>query len=59
VAYAARNKTKNHPQWGILGSSAPKKKAQGYCLNNRGKPFTIRMGLSRNKRKINTAFPQP
>lgn len=59
VAYAARNKTKDHPQWGILGPSAPKKKAQGYCLNNRGKPFTIRMGLSRSRRKINTAFPQP
>ncbi len=59
VAYAARNKTKNHPQWGILGPSAPKKKAQGYCLNNRGKPFLIRMGLSRNHRRINTAFPQP
>jgi hypothetical protein len=59
VAYAARNKTKDHPQWGILGPSAPKKKSQGYCLNNRGKPFTIRMGLTRNHRRINTAFPQP
>jgi len=59
VAYAAQNKTKDHPQWGILGPSAPKNKAQDYCLNNRGRPFTIRMGFSRNHRRINTAFPQP
>ena len=59
VVYAARNKAKDHPQWGILGPSAPHKKVQDYCLDDRDKPFTIRMGLTRNQRRIITAFPQP
>ncbi len=59
VVYAARNKTKDHPQWGILGPSAPHKNAQNYCLGDKGRPFAIRMGLTRNQRRINTAFPQP
>jgi len=57
--FAARNKTKDHYQWGILGASAPAKNTAGYCLAHDGRPFTIRMGLSRNQRSIVTAFPQP
>ena len=59
VVYAARNKTKDHHQWGILGPSAPQKNTQNYCIDDKGNPLTIRMGLSRNQRKIITAFPQP
>ncbi len=59
VVYAARNKTKKHHQWGILGPSAPKNNAKGFCLDRNSKPFPIRMGLTRNQRRITTAFPQP
>jgi hypothetical protein len=59
VVYAASNRTKKHHQWGILGPSAPQKNAKGFCLDKNGKPFTIRMGLTRNHRRITTAFPQP
>lgn len=59
IVFAARNKTKKHRQWGILGPSAPKRNAKGFCLGNDGRPFTIRMGLTRNQRRITTAFPQP
>ncbi len=59
VVFAARNKTRKHHQWGILGPSAPQKNANGFCLDRNGRPFTIRMGLTRNQRRITTAFPQP
>jgi len=59
VTYAASHSTGKHPQWGILGQSAPKPNKQGYCLLNNGKPFSIRMGLVKNNKRVNTAFPQP
>lgn len=59
VIYAATHSTGKHPQWGILGDSAPKVNDEGYCLQNNGKPFSIRIGLIKGGSKVNTAFPQP
>lgn len=59
IVYAANHFSEKHPQWGILGISAPAAQNNGFCLRTDGKPFTIRMGLVHNRRKVNTAFPQP
>jgi len=59
VIYAATHSTGKHPQWGILGQSAPKADSLGYCLQTNGQTFTIRMGLNKRKTSVNTAFPQP
>lgn len=59
VIYAATHSSDNHPQWGILGQSAPKADSKGYCLQTDGKAFTIRMGLIKGGTQVNTAFPQP
>ncbi len=59
VVYAANHSTGKHPQWGILGKSAPKANSKGYCLQDNGKPFTIRMGMIKRGSRVNTAFPQP
>ncbi len=59
IIYASSHSTGKHRQWGVLGQSAPKAMEKGYCLLNNGKPFTIRMGLTRQKTGVNTAFPQP
>lgn len=48
----------DHPAWGSLGPSAPAAGADGYCLDHRGQPFPIRMGLFDDGR-VNTAFPSP
>jgi hypothetical protein len=57
VVYAATHSTGKHPQWGILGASAPKAKSQGYCLKSNGNPFDIRMGMPKKDTRVNTAFP--
>jgi hypothetical protein len=59
ISYAASHSTGKHPQWGILGESAPKANSAGYCLQTNGKAFTIRMGLIKRGTRVNTAFPQP
>ncbi|MET0405960.1 MAG: EndoU domain-containing protein [Cystobacter sp.] len=55
ILYAANNQTGPHSAWGVLGPSAPKTGGHQYCLDSKGKPFTIRMGLTRSD--VNTAFP--
>jgi hypothetical protein len=61
VLYAWRNQTGAHPAWGVLGPSAPDggSEADGYCRDDRGRPFEIRIGTiqRRGQDAINTAFP--
>lgn len=57
IDHAFKNQTGPHPQWGVLGNSAPSDNAEGYCLTTDGKPFQIRMGLIDGDSKVNTAFP--
>ncbi|WP_395678330.1 EndoU domain-containing protein [Inquilinus sp.] len=61
VLYAYRNQTGDHPAWGVLGPSAPDGGSQGdgYCRDDRGRPFEIRIGTIRRRGEdaINTAFP--
>ena len=45
-----------HPAWGYLGPSAPAGGTDGFCLDDRGQAFEIRMGLFGDGR-VNTAFP--
>jgi hypothetical protein len=59
IIYAATHSTGRHPQWGVLGKSAPEADSAGYCLQTNGKAFTIRMGLIKRGTRVNTAFPQP
>ncbi len=59
ILYAAKHNIGRHPQWGVLGKSAPKANSAGYCLQTDGKVFTIRMGLIKQGTRVNTAFPQP
>jgi hypothetical protein len=56
IQYAATHVERNHPQWGKLGPSAPKHNGDGYCVDDNGDPFEIRMGLLSDGR-VNTAFP--
>lgn len=66
VLYAYRNQTGDHPAWGVLGPSAPGRAApdggsqgDGYCRDDLGRPFEIRIGTIRRRGQdaINTAFP--
>jgi hypothetical protein len=66
VLYAYRNQTGDHPAWGVLGPSAPEEatpdsgsQGDGYCRDDRGRPFEIRIGTIRRRGEdaINTAFP--
>lgn len=63
VLYAYRNQTGDHPAWGVLGPSAPVpdggSQRDGYCRDDRGRPFEIRIGTIRRRGQdaINTAFP--
>ena len=59
IIYAATHSTGRHPQWGVLGESAPKANSTGYCLQTNGESFIIRMGLIKRGMRVNTAFPQP
>lgn len=59
VVYAATHISSKHPQWGILGLSAPETNNAGYCLQYNGMAFMIRMGLINQGTQVNTAFPQP
>lgn len=61
VLYAWRNQTGAHPAWGVLGPSAPDggSEGDGYCRDDRGRPFEIRIGTiqRRGQDAVNTAFP--
>ena len=66
VLYAYRNQTGEHPAWGVLGPSAPDGAApgggsqgNGYCRDDRGRSFEIRIGTiqRRGQDAVNTAFP--
>jgi hypothetical protein len=59
VIYAATHSSGDHPQWGILGPSAPEADSADYCLQTNGEVFSIRMGLIKQGTRVNTAFPQP
>lgn len=56
IHYTSTRTTRPHPAWGKIGRSAPAPTADGYCLDDRGQPFEIRLGFLRDGR-INTAFP--
>lgn len=58
IHYAATHVERDHPQWGKLGPSAPERAQDddGYCRNDGGDPFEIRIGLLADGR-VNTAFP--
>jgi hypothetical protein len=58
IHYAATHVERDHPQWGKLGPSAPEQAQEndGYCRNDGGDPFEIRIGLLADGR-VNTAFP--
>lgn len=58
IHYAATRVERDHPQWGKLGPSAPEQTHDddGYCVDDNGDPFEIRMGLLSDGR-VNTAFP--
>lgn len=56
IVYAVTHQVGPHPQWGVLGPSAPQAGAAGYCLDSTGSAFEIRMGLLQNG-DVNTAFP--
>ncbi|MGK9170661.1 EndoU domain-containing protein [Inquilinus limosus] len=61
ILYAYRNQTGAHPAWGVLGPSAPVEGGpqDGYCRDDRGRPFEIRLGTiqRRGQTAVNTAFP--
>lgn len=60
ILYAYRNQTGTHPAWGVLGPSAPAEGGKdGYCRDERGRPFEIRLGMiqRRGQTAVNTAFP--
>lgn len=56
IEHAAINVRQRHPAWGAIGPSAPAAGLETFCLDNRGAPFDIRLGVLANGR-INTAFP--
>jgi hypothetical protein len=56
IHYAATHVERDHPQWGKLGPSAPEQDGDGYCVDDNGDPFEIRMGFLADGR-VNTAFP--
>ncbi|MBK8208955.1 MAG: EndoU domain-containing protein [Rhodospirillales bacterium] len=56
IEHAATNVRQRHPAWGEIGPSAPAAGLETFCLDNRGAPFDIRLGVLANGR-INTAFP--
>ncbi|MGF1641735.1 MAG: EndoU domain-containing protein [Rhodospirillales bacterium] len=56
IRHAATHGTRDHPQWGKLGPSAPAADAAGFCLDAAGRPFDIRIGVLADGR-VNTAFP--
>lgn len=71
VLYAYGHQTGAHPAWGVLGPSAPDGAApdgaapdagsrdDGYCRDDSGQPFEIRIGTIRRRGQdaVNTAFP--
>lgn len=56
VQYAANHVHGASRVWGLLGMSAPSAGASGYCLDDHGEPFEIRLGMLADGR-VNTAFP--
>ena len=54
IHYAATHVERDHPRWGKLGPSAPDEDNDGYCLDDNGDPFEIRMGLLSDGRAIPT-----